>query len=182
MRLISILSAFLFITACTSMANIDYDRNVNFKSFTTFNIQTKPVSIDDDTRVNTSFMQERIINAISNELIKKGFKREEDKADLKVKYHIDVVREFETEEPAVSIGFGTSSHHSAIGMGFVFPVGETYSIDKLVLTIDLFSAKTNKLIWRGTLGYGLDPGSTPERYTRLANELIAEILKNFPPK
>jgi len=67
-------------------------------------------------------------------------------------------------------------------MGFIFPVGEAYSIDNMVLTIDVVSTKTGKLIWRGTLGYRLDAGATPERYTRMANDLVAEILRAFPPK
>lgn len=182
MRLTVLLIVFLFISACSPMASIDYDRNINFEAFTTFNIQANPARITADTRVSTPFMQQRIVKAITNELIKKGFKQKENKNDLKVKYYIDVVKEFETADSALSIGFGTSSHHSAIGMGFMFPVGESYSIDKLVLTIDMFSTKTNKLVWRGTLGYRLDLGATPERYTRMANELVAKILKDFPPK
>lgn len=182
MRLIILSFFYLFITACSSMVNIDYDRSTDFKSFTTFNIQTKPVSVDDDTRVTTPFMQERIVNSINNELIKKGFKNKDKKSELNVKYHIDIKKDFESEGSTMSVGFGSAGHHSAIGMGFVFPVGETYTIDNLILTIDIISANTNKLIWRGSLGYGLPSGATPETYTRMANDLVAEILKEYPPK
>lgn len=181
MRHISLFIAFLFITACTSMVNIDYDRSANFKVLSSYNIQTEPVQIDDDTRVTTPFMQERIVNAIANELTKKGLKKVAKDEALKIKYRIDVTRGLETDESAVSIGFGTSGHHSAIGMGFIFPVGETYTVDRLVLTIDMISSKTKKLVWRGSLGYRLDVGATPEWYTRMANDLVAEILKDFPP-
>ena len=85
-------------------------------------------------------------------------------------------------DASVSFGFGTSGHHSSIGLGFVVPVGETYSIDNMVLTIDMVSSKTNKLLCRGTLGYRLDMGATPERYTHMANQLVREILRVFPPK
>jgi len=182
MRLISLSLVYLLLTACTSMANIDYDRNVNFKSFSTYSIQAKPVRVDDDTRVTTPFMQERIVNAIGAALSARGFNKEDKNADLKIKYYIDVTKDFETEESTVSIGFGTSTHHSSIGMGFLFPVGEAYSIDKLMLTIDVNSNKTDKLLWRGSLAYSLDGGATPDSYTRMANRLVAEILKDFPPK
>ena len=182
MRLISLLFVYLFLSACSSMANVDYDKNVNFKSFSTYRIQTKPVRVDDDTRVTTPFMQERIVNAIDVELTNKGLNKINENANLKVKYYIDVKKDIETEDSSVSIGFGTSGHHSSIGMGFIFPVGEAYSIDKLFLTIDIISAKTDKLVWRGSLGYRLDGGATPETYTRMANELVAEILKEYPPK
>lgn len=182
MRLVSLILVTFILTACSPMVSVDYDRSINFKSLTTFTVQAKPVKVDDDTRVTTPFMQERIVNAINHELTKKGFKYKENKTDLVVKYHIDIVRELETDESTVSFGFGTSGHHSSIGMGFIFPVGEAYNVDNMVLTIDVVSNKTGKLIWRGTLGYRLDVGATPERYTRMANDLVAEILRVFPPK
>ncbi|MCW9030849.1 MAG: DUF4136 domain-containing protein, partial [Gammaproteobacteria bacterium] len=70
MRLISLSLLYLFLTACSSMANIDYDSNIDFKSFSTYSMQEKPVRVDDDTRVTTPFMQERIIKAIDTELAK----------------------------------------------------------------------------------------------------------------
>lgn len=182
MRLISLILFTFVLSACSPMVSIDYDRSIDFRSLTSFTIQTRPVKVDDDTRVSTPFMQERIVNAINHELSKKGFKYKENKTDVIIKYHIDIVRDIETDESTVSLGFGTSGHHSSIGMGFIFPVGEAYSIDNMVLTIDVVSTKTGKLIWRGTLGYRLDAGATPERYTRMANDLVAEILSGFPPK
>ena len=182
MRLIILSFFYLFVTACTSMANIDYDRSINFKSLTTYSIQSKPVRVDDDTRINTPFMQERIVSAIESSLAQKGLSKTDKSASLIVKYHLEVKRSLETEDSSVAIGFGTSSHHTSLGMGFVFPVGETYSIDNLILTIDMISANTNKLIWRGSLGYGLPSGATPETYTKMANDLVAEILKEYPPK
>jgi hypothetical protein len=182
MRLISLLLLFISLTACAPMVSIDYDRSVNFKSLTTFTVQTKPVKVDDDTRITTPFMQERIVNAINNELTNKGYKYKDNNSDVIIKYHIDVVRDLETDESTVSFGFGTSGHHSSIGMGFIIPVGEAYTIDNMVLTIDVVSTKTNKLIWRGTLGYRLDAGATPERYNRMANDLVREILTLYPPK
>jgi len=182
MRLLSLIFVSFILSACSPMVSIDYDRDINFRSLTTYGVQTQPVKVDDDTRVTTPFMQERIVSAINHELSKKGFKYKENKTDVIIKYHIDIVRDIETDASSVSFGFGTSGHHSSIGMGFIFPVGEAYSIDNMVLTIDVVSTKTGKLIWRGTLGYRLDAGATPERYTRMANDLVAEILRAFPPK
>lgn len=164
------------------MANIDYDRSVNFKSFSTYQIQREPVKTDEDTRVTTPFMQERIVSAINKSLDKKGLIQKDKNASLIIKYHMNIVRDLETENSSVSFGFGTGGHHSHIGMGFIFPVGETYTVDRLVLTIDMYSAKPLKLVWRGSLAYRLDPGATPDSYTYMANRLVDEILLDFPPK
>lgn len=182
MRLISLSLIYLSLVACTSMVNTDYDRNTNFQLFKTFNIENKAVRVAQDTRVNSPFMQQRVVNAIETALAEKGFKKTNQSANLKIKYYMDIKHDFETEESAVSIGFGSSGYHSAIGFGFTAPIGETYSIDKLVLTLDMFSTKTDKLIWRGSLAYRLEGGATPESYTDLINDLVVEILKEFPPK
>ena len=164
------------------MANIDYDRSINFKIFETYTIQQKPVRMTDDTRINTPFMLQRIESAINNVLTKKGFVNENKKDSLVVKYYLEVKQDFETDESAVSIGFGSYGHHSAVGFGFTLPVGEMYSIDKLVLTLDIFSAKTKKLLWRGSLSNRMYIGSTPESNNKLITELVSGILRHFPPK
>jgi hypothetical protein len=182
MRFISLLFFYLFLSACSSMANIDYDKDINFKSFATYSIQNEPVKVTDDTRINSSFMLSRIVSAIDTSLEKKGLSARAEKASLKVKYYLDVKRDIETESSGVSVGFGTFSRHSSINFGFMIPVGETQSIDRLVLTIDMLSTKTGELIWRGSLTRSLYEGATPESYNQLVNELVTDLLENFPPK
>ena len=112
-----------------------------------------------------------------------AFKNINKKADFNVKYFLDIKREIGTQDSGVvSIGFGSSGHHSAVGVGFNIPIGETTTIDMLIMTIDIVSTKTNKLLWRGSLGYSLYEGAGPETYSKMVNELVEEILKNFPPK
>ena len=172
----------LFLSACSSMVNVDYDKSVNFKNFDTYTIQLKPVRITNDTRINTPFMLQRIESAINNSLTRKGFFNATKKDSLVVKYYLEVKQEFETDDSGLSLGFGSYGHHSAIGFGFTVPLGETYSIDKLILTIDMVSTKTNQLVWRGSLAAQLEQGTTPESNSRMVNALVEEILQSFPPK
>ncbi len=182
MRVLSILFFFLMLSACASPVNIDYDRSINFASYTTYSLQKKPVRVSADTRVNSSFMQQRVINEVHHAFTKRGFKRVAKNAELTIKYYLDIKQEIEVQDSAVSIGFGTAGHHSAIGFGFHVPVGEATTIDNLVLTLDVVTTKNNALIWRGSLGYSLYSGATPETYNRLIKDLVTEILENFPPK
>ena len=183
MRIISIIFISLMLSACTSMVNVDYDRNTDFSSYKTFSVDAKPVRISTDTRVNSSFMQQRVVNELNATLTKNGFQNINQNADFNVKYFLGIRREIGTQDSGgVSIGFGSSRRHSAVGIGFNIPIGETTSIDYLVLTIDVVSTKTNQLLWRGSLGYSLYEGASPKTYTKLINELVEEILQNFPPK
>lgn len=171
----------LFLSACASMVDVDYDRNINFKSFDSYLVQTKPERVTSDTRINTPFMQQRIVAAINTSLDKKGLTKTNNNS-IVVKYYLDVRQDFETDESAVYVGLGSYSHHSAVGFGFNFPLGETYSVDKLVLTIDMVSTKTNQLLWRGSLASQLSRATTPESNSKMVNALVDEILENFPPK
>ena len=182
MRIITILLVSLMLSACASGVNIDYDKDANFKTFKTYNVDKTPVRISVDTRINSPFMQERVAKELDAVLTKKGFKYLKDNAELTVKYYLDIKHEVETDDSGVSIGFGRSSGNSAIGFGFGVPLGETSSIDKLILTVDVISSKAGTLIWRGSLGYTLVDGATPETYSQLIKDLVSEILKNFPPK
>ena len=182
MRIFNIIFLALILSSCTSMVNVDYDKNTNFTSLKTYRINTVPVRVSKDTRINSPFMQQRVESEIKTALSVKGFENLKDKAELEIKYYLDIKQEFETQDSSVSFGFGSFGRHSAVGLGFEAPIGEVSSIDNLVLTIDVLSAKNNKLIWRGSLAYNLYEGSTPETYDKLVKELVVEILKNFPPK
>lgn len=182
MQFLNILLISLMLSSCTSMVNVDYDKNTNFASLKTYHINKAPVRVSTDTRVNSPFMRQRVEKELTVELSKKGFNALENNAELEIKYYLDIKQEIETRDSAVSIGLGSYGSHSAIGFGFNVPLGEASSIDNFILTIDVFSTKNNKLIWRGSLGYSLYEGATPETYDSLVKELVVEILKNFPPK
>jgi len=182
MRFLNVLFVFLFLSACTSMVNVDYDKNTNFSSLKTYRINTTPVRVSADTRINSPFMQQRVEKEINRALSGKGFTALKNNIDLEIKYYLDIKQEIETRDSAVSIGLGSYGSHSAIGFGFNVPIGEANSIDNLVLTIDVISTKTKELIWRGSLGYSLYEGATPEVYDNLVKELVIEILEKFPPK
>ena len=183
MRIINIIILALSLSACTSMVNVDYDRETNFNSYKTYNVNITPVRVSGDTRINSSFMQQRVVSELNKALINKGFKNISKNQDFDVQYYLDIKQDFETQDSGVvSLGLGSYSRHSSVGFGFTIPVGEPYSVDLLVLTIDLVSSKTKELIWRGSLGYHLYEGATPETYTRLIKNLVTEILKEYPPK
>ena len=182
MRVIQIICFSLLLSACASMVNVDYDHNTNFRSLKTYYLVSKPIRISNDTRVNSPFMQQRVLSELDAALSNKGFTSLETRADFNVKYYLDIKPETETVDSGVSLGFGSYNRHSAVGFDFIMPIGETSRIDKLVLTIDIVGNKSNELLWRGSLGYSLYEGSTPETYNKLIHELVVEIIKNFPPK
>ena len=86
MRLIIILFYYLMLSSCASIVNIDYDKNVNFKLLTAYRIESTPVRISADTRINSPFMRQRVVRAIETSFLEKGYKKSEKKVDFHIKY------------------------------------------------------------------------------------------------
>lgn len=182
MRSLKIICLSLILSACTATVNVDYDSDVNFKSYKIYNNVIDAVRVSSDTRIDSSFMKKRVVESINKTLVRNGYSKSVSKSDLKVKYYLDVKQEIETQESGMMIGFGTASANSSVAFGFNFPVGEAVSVDVLVLTIDMISTKTNKLIWRGSSGSYLSEEGTPKKYEEMIKSLVTAVLNKFPPK
>lgn len=181
MRRYILLITCLLLNACASIVNVDYDKATNFANLKTFMVESKPVRVAQDTRIDSPFMQQRVATAIQQALKAKGMKSVISKADLQVKYYLDIKQEIESTDSGMTIGVGTSSGSTAFGFGFAVPASDTSSYDKLVVTLDMVSGSNGKLIWRGSLAYRLHDGGTPEKRTEQIQKMVQEILKQFPP-
>ena len=171
----------LILSACSSIVNVDYDPGTDFTHFKTFTIKDEPVRVAQDTRLNSPFMRQRVVHELDIALSAKSFKKMSAKADLQVKYFLDIKPAWEFQDSGITVGLGTSGYNSGIAFAYSHPTSESTSFDKLMLTVDIYSTATNKLVWRGSLAYRLDNGSTPDSYSELIKEMVVEILKKFPP-
>jgi len=181
MKSIVILILVLFLFACATSVNVDYQPGTDFTALKSFRIVEAPVSVAKDPRINSPFIQQRIIEAMKAQLSLKGLVAKSEKPDLVVKYHLAIKQELESDDSGVAFGVGTSSSHSAFGIMFGSGTGVA-SVDNLVITIDLMKAGTEKLLWRGSFDRRLAAGLTPESSTQLINSMVKEILDKFPPK
>jgi len=171
----------LLTPACTTLVNVDYSDDLKSKTLVNFKIQPTPANKTADPRFDNAFMEKRIVVALADNMIAKGFTLNPNQADFIVKYHLAMKQELESNDSGVVFGIGTVRGSGMFGMSFSSRP-ETSSYDKLVLTVDITENKTNKLLWRGSLARRVYNGSTPETNNKLINELIITILKEFPPK
>jgi len=181
MKNIILSSLFLFLTACATSVNVDYQPGTDFAALKSFRIEGKPLAVPNDPRVNSPFTKDRIIEALKNQLTLKGLAAKKDKPDIVVKYHLGVKQELESDASGMSFGIGSSSSNSAFG--FMFGAGsDVATIENLTITIDLVKSGTEKLLWRGSFESRLAAGSTPESSNQLIKAMVKEILSKFPPK
>jgi hypothetical protein len=167
------------ISACGTTVNVDYDPGTNFAAIKSYNLADTPSKVSDDPRIDSPLVQERIAQALHSALQQKGL-RTASPGDIQVRYRIDVKQEIESDPSGVTVGVGTFSRNVGIGFGYGFPA-DVESYDRMVLTIDL-QRPDGTLLWRGSDSRRLDSGSTPEKNTRLINELVQSILETYPPR
>ncbi len=170
------------LSGCSTNVIVDYDKSVNFGAIKSYSLLPKSTKSTEDTRLDSPLVDKRIINAIEQNMLAKGFNKQAASADIQLAYRVDVKQEIVSDNSGVSMMFGFGGNRSALGLGYTVPSADVKSHDLGVLTIDFMSVKTGQLVWRGTSSRRLYDAGTPEDSEKLINSIVKEILDSYPPK
>jgi uncharacterized protein DUF4136 len=145
----------------------DYDHNVNFGQYKTYSwekVQTKdPLMVD------------RIKGAVNSALAAKGWTEVASGGDVEV-FAIETTRNQQTLDTFYN-GFGGGRRWGFGGFGDATTTVETYKVGTLV--VDLFDAKTEKLIWRSSSSDTLSDKA--DKNTKNLNKGVNKMFQHFPP-
>jgi hypothetical protein len=170
-RAVFVLIGMMFLFAGKSSAQqvkTDYDRAVNFGQYKTYSwekVQTKdPLLVD------------RIKSAVNSALTAKGLTEVPSGGDLEV-FAIETTQNQQTLDTFYN-GFGGGRRWGGFGgFGDATTTVETYKVGTLV--IDLFDAKTEKLIWRSSSSDTLS--NNADKNTKNLNKGVNKMFQHFPP-
>lgn len=170
-KTIPVFMLFLLSSCSSVMVNSDYDKNADFTSYKTFAFQKSGI----DKVAISDLDKRRILRAIDNEMIKKGFTKSET-PDL-------LINIFTKEREQVDI----NQYHSNWGYGWRWGWdsfmwgGQTTvtSTTEGTLYIDIIDAAKKELIWQGE-GNGYLTKRNDQKEARI-NEFVAKILAQYPP-
>jgi hypothetical protein len=157
--------------ACVSFAQqvkTDYDHSANFVQFKTYSwekVQTKdPLLVD------------RIKSAVNSALAAKGWTEVPSGGDVEV-FAIETTQNQQTLDTFYN-GFGGGRRWGfGGGFGNATTTVETYKVGTLV--VDLFDAKTEKLIWRSSSSDTLSDKA--DKNTKNLNKGVNKMFQHFPP-
>jgi hypothetical protein len=189
--LATILALLVGVSACSPKVNVEQRANVNFSKYRTFDFADTEVKTSGDRNplLRSSITQDRIKQAIADELAKRGLRQVENNPDFLVTTHTFVEQAERTVYDTypgpnytypyavgyrgrfLPINYGswyTPAYYSA-------PRTEQYREGTLVL--DFIDAKTNNLVWRGSMA---DPVDDPGRLGSEFSKAAKEILDKFP--
>jgi hypothetical protein len=160
------------------MADSNYDRSVDFQVYRTFAL-LEPVAANSsaDPNIYEPLLDRRIRDAIASELVKKGLTPDSENPDLLVAYDVSVAQDPATASPdfGYAYWFGYRFNYTATDFPNYRPVGQ-YAPGTML--IDLISASTNELVWRGVAVGDINVTQTDESKIRRS---IIGILSLYPP-
>jgi hypothetical protein len=166
-----------FIVSCATplVVDYDYDTTYDFTKLRTYDwLPSPPGSQMED------LTEKRFMHAVNTQLQAKGYSQSAESPDFLIALQ--------------GIKKTVSSGSTAVGASIGVPVGGRGSMSVGVgksrervkqegtLTLDFLDRTNNAIIWQGTATAAVQPKSSPDEQQQRINMVIAELLKNFPPR
>jgi len=167
---ILLVAATLGLTSCSPFqVRSDYAETANFTSYKTYKIRI------DDLKLN-DIDKDRVLNELSKQLQSKGLQSGEN-PDLivNVKANHKKITDINSGSPYGMYGWG-----GPFGWGVGMSRTWSSNYNEGAIIVDLVDAKSQKLVWQG-IGSGISVDS-PKAKQRQIPEIVAEIMKNYPPQ
>jgi len=139
----------------------------SFASYKTFMWIKEP-------KVDDPLLKQRIIDDVTAQLQAKGWQPVSQGADVAVAAHVAT----QTEQTLNTFydGFGGGWRWGG-GFGSATTTVNTYEEGTLI--VDLFDAKTQEAVWRGTATQ--DVSSNPEKQSKNIDKAVQKLFSKFPP-
>jgi hypothetical protein len=155
----------------------DYDRTVDFSTYKTFDFAPAP-------EINNPLVYERIREAVSAELVAKGFTLEAGSPTLIVALHGRLSSETKMDTTAYGYGMGGWGYRGYYrggygGMGTASTTVREVPVGTLI--VDIVDAKEKKLVWQGMASDSLDPKASADTRDRRVKDAVKQMLEHFPP-
>ncbi|MFI5236536.1 MAG: DUF4136 domain-containing protein [Ignavibacteriales bacterium] len=165
----------LVITGCSSVSvTNDYNPAANFSSYNTFDIYTGVIK--DSQLESAPLVKKRVLEAIVNEMKKKGFTRDESgNAELLIYAQAGTSEKMNVTD--YGYGYG--------GWWGPYPQGRNIDVSYYTqgsLIIDLADNAKDELVWRGIGTAVVQDRGTPEERQQFIDEAVAKILDQYPPE
>lgn len=179
-KILFIFTVSIILNSCGTTMDIsyDYDKNVDFSEFSTFTISKWN---EDNSEMINDFTKDRFLNAMRNEMIKRGMTEVDENADIKLDISIVTDLKKYTTAYTTRMGYGGWYGWYGPGMGGISST-EFVEHKKLIgsIILDVYNEKTKKLAWQGV---GVGEINKNKRLTENdVNKLIFKLYYKYPVK
>lgn len=154
----------------TPLSNIDYDTGFSFSQFQVYAMAPS------EKQSYQSLDDGRIESAITQSLSGRYQVVAKDQADFLVTYRLE--EDHKVSQSGFSFGVGVLSSSMGVGVSTGPEAKETVE-GKLVL--DVVDVKTQQAVWSAKANRNLKIEMKPAQRAALIDQLVADMLGNFPP-
>lgn len=171
-KFLPLLLLFLAVTSCSTIqVNSDYDKSVNFTQFKTYAYMKSGIDKVEISDID----KKRILNAIDQQMLAKGFTKSEN-PDMLINIFTKSREQVSVNQFNAGWGYGWGWGWNPYMYGGQTTV--TTSTEG-VLYIDLIDAKKKELVWQGE-GKG-NLSKNAEEKDKNVNDFVTQILAQYPP-
>lgn len=168
----------MFLNFTNSYAQIssDFDHNVDFSQFKTYNFEPGTFINEGKTQEADALLEQKVESAVSAQLNAKGLKQTSSNPDLIISYTAGAQRKTEIESAPGFAGPGI------YGGGWYVDSYDTFwtnTYTEGTLIIDVNDAKSDELVYRV---YGAGEMKKPEKRQKQIDKVAEKGFKDFPAK
>jgi len=171
----------ILLAACAPAVHTDFDRGFDFSQLKNYVLLTEEQSNVDRTMLGGPLVSKRITESLNNIFQARGYSKSPS-PDFYVSYQLET-KTIQSRALGLGYGYGLGYFGDYYGRGLH---GSNYyeEYEKAVLIILLYKDRSKStLLWRGLSEKKLQKRSTNAKYIdSLIHQMVAEILKKFPPK
>ncbi len=153
----------------SSRVTTDYDHSTDFGKYKTYSWIK--------ANAGNSLWEDRIVRAVDAELRAKGWTRVDSGGDARVAAFGSTRNQRSLNTFYSGSGGGWGWRRGFGGTGYATTTVDITKVGTLV--VDLFDARTRKLIWRGTADGSLS--GSPEKNEKKLEKSARSLFKRFPP-
>jgi hypothetical protein len=157
----------------------NFDKQTDFSKFKTY----KWITIEGAQKVD-DLRDKQIKAAVDSALTAKGLtKTDTDNADLYVGYQAGLGQEKQFTSYNSDWGYGPGWYRGGwYGSTGGMTTGQTSTIYKGVLVVDMYNPANHNLIWRGAVSKTLDPKAKPDKQEKNLQKAVDKLFKKYPPE
>ncbi|WP_137820374.1 DUF4136 domain-containing protein [Pseudomonas sp. 2FG] len=174
----------LLLAACqTDQISRDYDATRDFAAYRSWSWQEPALQYrPDDPRVKSDLTEQRIREAISQQLEQRGLRPAPAAAKPDLKAQAWLIVENRQDQVSTSYGGAWGGYWNGYWGGPAYTETRNYDYKVATIQVDLFDGKDGKLVWRGSAEQVMRsaPPSPSEREAAI-RETVGKLLSHYPP-
>ena len=182
MRILTLTILFFAVVAFAGCASVqvsqDYDIHANMSPYGTWQWRDPVQVATGDIRIDNPLLDKRIHRAVDRHLVHRNIRPAQGAPDLHLSYHLAIEQKIQSDSHYSTVGVGGYYHPWYGGIGTETRIRQ---YDECRLTIDIYSADTGALVWRGVGVFRGRTHDSPEEAAEATGKIVDKILFQFPP-